>query len=57
MSSRNTQWENVQQPGQGAWFYDQEGFTYDQELSVIEQLEVFYNGLGNVTVWTNIDLL
>jgi len=57
MSSRDTQWSNVQQVGEGSWTYDQIGYTYDQILAPEEQLEVNYNGLGSSTIWTNEDLL
>ena len=57
MSSRNTQWENIQQTGVGTWTYNQEGFDYNQDLSLQETLSVAYNFLGDSTVWTNLDLL
>lgn len=57
MSSRNTQWENLQQTGVGTWTYNQAGFAYDQEFSLQETLQVAYNYLGDSTVWTNLDLL
>lgn len=57
MSSRNTQWDNLQQTGVGTWAYNQSDFDYNQDLSLQETLQVAYNYLGDSTVWTNLDLI
>lgn len=57
MSSRNTQWENIPQTGEGTWKYDQVEFTYNQLLEPLSELPARYNGIGDFTYWTNIDLL
>lgn len=57
MSSRDTQWNNLELTGEGAWDYNEIGFTYNQEYSTLEGLQVTYNHVGQVTTWTNLDLL
>lgn len=57
MSSRDTQWDYLQKVGKGSWTYNQSEITYNQLLDPINSLSVVYNGLGEVTEWTNIDLL
>lgn len=57
MSSRNTSWNNLQQSGEGSWTYDEVGFSYDTELDPLTALSVVYNGLGEITVWDNLDLI
>lgn len=57
MSSRNTQWNNLEQVGDGTWTYNEDNYTYNQVLSPVEGLAVKYNFVGYSTVWTNLDLL
>jgi hypothetical protein len=57
MSSRNTQWDNLQQTGEGAWTYNQDNLAYNTLLDPLTELSVKYNGLGSLTEWTNLDLL
>ena len=57
MSSRNTQWDNLQQGGEGTWTYNQDNLSYDIAVDPLAELSVRYNGLGTLTEWTNLDLL
>jgi hypothetical protein len=57
MSSRNTQWDNLQQTGEGTWTYNQDNLSYDIAVDPLTELSVRYNGLGTLTEWTNLDLL
>lgn len=57
MSSRNTRWDNIPQQGEGSWEYDQDQITYDQLLDPLALLDLKYNGIGDLTVWTNLDLI
>lgn len=57
MTSRDTQWNNLEQTGQGSWTYNESGFTYNQAFSPLEELAVKYNSVGYATHWINLDLL
>ena len=56
MSSRNTEWQRVAKAGTSSVFYDQTIF-YDSIIEPTSGLDVFYDGTGTLTDWTNIDLI
>ena len=57
MSSRNTQWDNLQQTGEGEWLAGQDNITAGMDKDLLTGLTVYAGALGNFTQWTNLDLL
>jgi len=45
-------WNYETVPGQG-WIYDDESVSYDSYLDTAQLLPVYYDRLGDTTVWTN----
>jgi hypothetical protein len=57
MSSRNTQWDNLQQTGEGEWLMGQDNITAGMDKDLLTGLTVYAGALGDFTQWTNLDLL
>lgn len=57
MTSRNTNWDNIEQNGQGVWLAGQSGLDAGSEFELLSGLRVYAGSLGGSTVWTNLDLL
>ena len=45
-------WTYEIKPGQG-WPYDDSLIAYDAPLDLMQNLPVYYDRLGDTTVWTN----
>jgi hypothetical protein len=45
-------WNYETKPGQG-WVYDNTQVEYDAILDLDQDLPIYYNRLGDTTVWTN----
>lgn len=46
-----TSWENEKKPGAG-WLYNQTSVTYNGPNDSEQNLNIYYDSLGFVTVWT-----
>lgn len=52
-----TTWENLEKSGvlTGGWQYEEANLTYDQITDIDTGNYVYYEGLGLLAVWTNIN--
>lgn len=52
-----TTWDNLEKPTTyiGGWTYDEAGITYDMVIDLDTGNKVYYDGLGLLSVWTNIN--
>ncbi len=50
-----TLWDNIEKTGTGVggWMYNEVPLTYNQVIDPDSGLEVFYNGVGVTTGWSN----
>nr|AKH48005.1 hypothetical protein [uncultured marine virus] len=48
------EWNPQEKSGVGSQFYDENNLFYDALIENTTGSEVYYDGLGSTTVWTNL---
>jgi len=50
-----TQWDNAPKPNTtiGGWNYNEISYTYNQSTDPETGAVVYYNGAGQLSIWTN----